>query len=99
MQKKIAILGSTGSIGTQTLEVIEKNPDHFKLEILTARNNADVLIAQSRKFLPNHVVIANEDKYNYVSQNLSDLPVKVYAEDSSCIRFQIFGMISSVTAS
>lgn len=79
MQKQVAILGSTGSIGTQTLEVIEKNPDHFKLEILTARNNADVLIAQSRKFLPNHVVITNEDKYNYVSQELSDLPVKVYA--------------------
>ena len=79
MQKQVAILGSTGSIGTQTLEVIEKNPDHFKLEILTARNNADVLIAQSRKFLPNHVVITNEGKYNYVSRNLSDLPVKVYA--------------------
>ena len=79
MQKQVAILGSTGSIGTQTLEVIEKNPDHFKLEILTARNNADVLIAQSRKFLPNHVVITNEDKYDYVSQELSDLPVKVYA--------------------
>jgi 1-deoxy-D-xylulose-5-phosphate reductoisomerase len=79
MHKHIAILGSTGSIGTQTLEVIDKYPDHFKLEILTARNNADVLIAQSRKFLPNHVVITNEDKYDYVSQNLSDLPVKVYA--------------------
>lgn len=79
MQKQVAILGSTGSIGTQTLEVIEKNPDHFKLEILTARNNADVLIAQSRKFLPNHVVISNEDKYEYVSRHLSDLPVKVYA--------------------
>ncbi len=79
MQKHVAILGSTGSIGTQTLEVIDKNPDHFKLEILTARNNADVLIAQSRKFLPNHVVISNEDKYEYVSRELSDLPVKVYA--------------------
>jgi 1-deoxy-D-xylulose-5-phosphate reductoisomerase len=79
MQKHLAILGSTGSIGTQTLEVLEKNPDHFKLEILTARDNADVLIAQSRKFLPNHVVITNEDKYDYVSQKLSDLPVKVYA--------------------
>ena len=79
MQKQVAILGSTGSIGTQTLEVIEKNPDHFKLEILTARNNADALIAQSRKFLPNHVVISNEDKYHYVSRELSDLPVKVYA--------------------
>ena len=79
MQKQVAILGSTGSIGTQTLEVIEKYPDHFNLEILTARNNADVLIAQTRKFLPNHVVITNEDKYEYVSQKLSDLPVKVYA--------------------
>ena len=79
MQKQVAILGSTGSIGTQTLEVIEKNPDHFNLEILTARNNADVLIAQTRKFLPNHVVITNEDKYEYVSQKLSGLPVKVYA--------------------
>jgi 1-deoxy-D-xylulose-5-phosphate reductoisomerase len=79
MQKHVAILGSTGSIGTQTLEVIDKNPDHFKLEILTARNNADVLIEQSRKFLPNHVVIANKDKYDYVSRKLSDLPVKVYA--------------------
>ena len=79
MQKQVAILGSTGSIGTQTLEVIERNPDHFKLEILTARNNADALIAQSRKFLPNHVVISNEDKYHYVSRELSDLPVKVYA--------------------
>ncbi len=79
MQKHVAILGSTGSIGTQTLEVIGKNPDHFTLEILTARNNADALIAQSRKFLPNHVVITNEDKYDYVSRSLSDLPVKVYA--------------------
>jgi len=79
MQKHLAILGSTGSIGTQTLEVLEKNPDHFKLEILTARDNADVLVAQSRKFLPNHVVITNEEKYDYVSRKLSDLPVKVYA--------------------
>ncbi len=79
MKKQVAILGSTGSIGTQTLEVIEKNPDHFNLEVLTARNNADVLITQARKFLPNHVVITNENKYDFVSQNLSDLPVKVYA--------------------
>ena len=79
MQKHLAILGSTGSIGTQTLEVIEKNPDHFTLEILTARNNADELIRQSRKFLPNHVVITNEEKYKYVFENLADLPIKVYA--------------------
>ena len=70
MQKRVAILGSTGSIGTQTLEVIDKNPDHFKLEILTARNNAEVLVEQSRKFFPNHVVITNEEKYTYVSREL-----------------------------
>jgi 1-deoxy-D-xylulose-5-phosphate reductoisomerase len=79
MPKRVAILGSTGSIGTQTLEVIERHPDHFSLEILTARNNADALIAQTRKFLPNHVVITNEEKYAYVSGKLADLPVKVYA--------------------
>ena len=79
MQKRVAILGSTGSIGTQTLEVIEKNPDFFQLEILTARNNARVLVEQSKKFLPNHVVITNEEKYGEVSQALSGLPIKVYA--------------------
>ena len=79
MQKHIAILGSTGSIGTQTLEVIDRNPDHFTLEVLTAGNNAEVLVEQSRKFLPNHVVIANEEKYEHVSEELADLPVKVYA--------------------
>jgi 1-deoxy-D-xylulose-5-phosphate reductoisomerase len=79
MQRRVAILGSTGSIGTQTLEVIERYPDQFKLEILTARNNAEVLVKQSRTFLPNHVVITNEEKYAYVSEQLEDLPVKVYA--------------------
>lgn len=79
MQKKIAILGSTGSIGTQTLEVIEKQAESFVLEVLTAGKNADELIRQSRKFLPNHVVIADENQYSKVHDALSDLPVKVYA--------------------
>ncbi len=79
MQKKIAILGSTGSIGTQTLEVIEKQADSFRLEVLTAGKNADELIRQSRKFLPNHVVIADENQYSKVLDALSDLPIKVYA--------------------
>lgn len=83
MQKHIAILGSTGSIGTQTLEVIKKHPGHFELEVLTARNNADELIRQSRNFLPNHVVIANEDNYSYVRDALSDLPIKVYTGTGS----------------
>ena len=79
MQKHIAVLGSTGSIGTQTLEVIEKHPAHFKLEVLTARNNADELIRQARKFLPNHVVITNDNNYSYVQNALSGLPIKVYS--------------------
>jgi 1-deoxy-D-xylulose-5-phosphate reductoisomerase len=67
MQKrKIAILGSTGSIGTQALEVIEANPDSFEVEILTAQNNADLLIEQSIKFNPNCVVITNESLYDKV---------------------------------
>jgi 1-deoxy-D-xylulose-5-phosphate reductoisomerase len=83
MKRKIAILGSTGSIGTQAIEVIDANLDYFEIEVLTANNNADLLIAQSRKFLPNAVVIANEDKYDYVSSNLEDLPIKVYTGKDS----------------
>jgi 1-deoxy-D-xylulose-5-phosphate reductoisomerase len=79
MQKKIGILGSTGSIGTQALEVIRNHPEVFELEILTAGQNAGELIRQSRKYLPNHVVIAAEDKYHEVRDALADLPVKVYA--------------------
>ena len=78
MQKRIAILGSTGSIGTQSLEVIEKNPDHFQLEVLTANKNTEQLIRQARKFLPNHVVIADEKSYPAVRDALADSPVKVY---------------------
>ena len=77
--KKIAILGSTGSIGTQALEVIDKNTDIFQVEILTANNNADLLIEQAKKHKPNAVVIANEQKYNYVKNVLDKLDIKVYA--------------------
>ena len=78
MQKHIAILGSTGSIGTQTLEVIEKYPEYFRLEVLTANKNSDELIRQARRFLPNHVVIADDRAYPGVRDALSGLPVKVY---------------------
>ena len=70
MKKRIAILGSTGSIGTQSLEVISKNPDHFEVEVLTANNNVDLLIEQAKRHQPNVVVIANKDKYTYVSEAL-----------------------------
>ena len=79
MKKRIAILGSTGSIGTQTLEVVETHSDHFEVEVLTAGNNAESLVSQSRKYVPNHIVIANPDKYEFVCSHLSDLPIKVHA--------------------
>lgn len=79
MKKRIAILGSTGSIGKQALEVIEQNPDRFEVEVLTANNNVDLLIAQAKKFQPNVVVIANPEKYEYVSGALKNEDVKVFA--------------------
>ena len=77
--KKICILGSTGSIGTQALDVIEQHPDLYEAYILTAYNNADLIIEQARKFQPEAVVIANEHNYNKVREALEDLPIKVYA--------------------
>ena len=78
-KKHIAILGSTGSIGTQALEVIEAHPDLFQAEVLTAQNNAKLLIEQALKFNPNVVVIANEDLYDEVFAALDPAGVKVYA--------------------
>ena len=77
--KRIAILGSTGSIGTQALEVIKANPDSFELEVLTAHSNADLLIQQALEFNPNTVVIANESLYDKVQDALQHTDTKVYA--------------------
>ncbi|MBO5699664.1 MAG: 1-deoxy-D-xylulose-5-phosphate reductoisomerase [Bacteroidaceae bacterium] len=77
--KKICILGSTGSIGTQALDVIRQHKDLFEAHTLTAGNNADLLIQQAKEFMPDAVVIANESKYNDVANALADLPIKVYA--------------------
>ncbi len=79
MRKRIAILGSTGSIGTQTLEVIAQNPEHFEVEVLTANNNVDLLIEQAKTFHPNVVVISNSCHYDQLKEALIDEPVKVYA--------------------
>lgn len=79
MKKQIAILGSTGSIGTQALEVIAEHPDLYEAYALTANNRVDLLIEQARKFRPEAVVIANPDKYRQLKEALSDLPIKVYA--------------------
>ena len=78
-KKKIAILGSTGSIGTQALQVIEEHADLYEAYVLTANNRVQLLIEQARRFMPEAVVIANEDKYEVLRDALADLPVKVYA--------------------
>ncbi len=78
-KKGIAILGSTGSIGTQALEVIESYPDFFDLQVITANGNADLLIQQAKKFQPNEVVIVDESKYQYVKDALWNEDIKVYA--------------------
>ncbi len=83
MKKKIAILGSTGSIGTQALEVIERNPELFEVEVLTANNSVELLIQQAKKFQPNVVVIANKDNYRLVSDALEDEDIKVYAGEEA----------------
>lgn len=77
--KRIAILGSTGSIGTQALDVISSHSDLFEAYVLTAGNNYKLLIEQARRFQPEVVVIANEQYYDTVKSSLSDLPIKVYA--------------------
>lgn len=79
MKKRIAILGSTGSIGTQALEVIEEHNDLYEAYILTANNQVDKLIEQAKKYQPEAVVIANEQHYPVLKDALSDLPIKVYA--------------------
>jgi 1-deoxy-D-xylulose-5-phosphate reductoisomerase len=84
-KKKIAILGSTGSIGTQALQVIDEQSDLYEAYVITANNSVDKLIAQARKYLPEAVVIANEVHYETVRDALADLPIKVYAgEDALC---------------
>lgn len=76
--KKICILGSTGSIGTQALDVIRQHHELFEVHTLTAYNNSKLLIQQAREFQPDSVVIVREDLYNEVSEALADLPIKVY---------------------
>lgn len=77
--KRVAILGSTGSIGTQTLDVIRQHPNNFIVEVLTAQNNCDLLIAQALEFNPNAVVIGNEASYSKVKEALELHDIKVFA--------------------
>lgn len=84
-KRTIAILGSTGSIGTQTLQVVEEHPDLFEVYAITAGSNVEKLIEQAVKFNPEAVVIADESKYELLKEALADKPIKVYAGyDSIC---------------
>lgn len=83
MIKRIAIYGSTGSIGTQALNVIEANPDKFSVEVLTANGNEPLLIEQALKYDPNIVVIANEQKYEVVKRALANTDIKVFAGEEA----------------
>jgi 1-deoxy-D-xylulose-5-phosphate reductoisomerase len=83
LKKRIAILGSTGSIGKQALEVIAAHPDTFEVEVLTAQNNAKLLVEQSRKFKPNAVVISNETHYSFVKEQLAAEDIKVFAGEKA----------------
>ena len=79
MKRKVAILGSTGSIGTQAIEVIQEQKHHFEVELLAAHNNAELLIKQAIAVQPNAVVIGNEDKYQMVKEALLQHDIKVFA--------------------
>jgi len=83
IKKRIAVFGSTGSIGTQALEVIEAHPDLFEVEILTAQTNDKLLIEQALKFNPNAVVIADESRYEKVKLALESTDVKVFGGENA----------------
>ena len=96
MARQLAILGSTGSIGTQALEVISAHRDLFEVYALTANNNAELLIEQAHKYMPDTVVIANEEKYPEVKEALEDLPVKVWAGADAIAQVVTAGPIDMV---
>ena len=78
MSKQIAILGSTGSIGTQALEVISEYPASFEVYALTAHRNVELLIEQAKKYMPDTVIIADESLYPRLKEALKDLPIKTF---------------------
>lgn len=85
-KRQIAILGSTGSIGTQALEVISEHSDQFEVYALTCNNQVELLIEQARRFMPEVVVIANERKYPELKEALEDLPIKVWAGSEAIVQ-------------
>lgn len=99
MQKNIAILGSTGSIGTQALEVIDTHPDLFSVEVLTANNNVDLLIKQAIKYKPNIVAIGNKNLYPVLKDALANEPIKVYSGAEAISQVAATGTVDMVLSS
>lgn len=97
-KKRVAILGSTGSIGTQTLDVIRENQDKFEVEVITAHQNVDLLIKQALEFKPNAVVIADETKYNFLKEALSSTFTKVFAGNDALSQVMEMDTIDIVVA-
>lgn len=97
-KKNIAILGATGSIGTQTLDVIDASPEDWNIKLLTAHNNAELLIAQAKKYLPEQVIIANEEHYTQVKEALHGLPVKTAAGANAIVNSMCDESIEIVVA-
>ena len=85
MKRRIAIFGSTGSIGTQAIDVIATNSDLFSLEVLSAHSNADLLITQAKQYHPNIVIITDESKYEKVNAALANDNIKVYAGEKALV--------------
>jgi 1-deoxy-D-xylulose-5-phosphate reductoisomerase len=99
MPQRIALLGSTGSIGTQSLDVISGFPDEFEVEVLVAGNNVDLLTQQAFRFQPDSVVIGNKDHYPLLKENLKDTNIKVYAGEDAMEQVVTSSTVDTVIAS
>ena len=99
MPERIALLGSTGSIGSQSLDVISRYPDEFVVEVLVAGNNIDLLTNQARRFQPDSVVIGNENLYSQLKENLRDTSIKVYAGNKAVEQVVTSSTVDVVIAS
>ena len=94
--KRIAILGSTGSIGTQALDVIREHPDIFSVELLVAQNSWELLVQQAIEFQPNTVIIANQSHYQRVKEALANHPIKVYTGKQSIVESVVSSEVDMV---
>ena len=96
LRHRIALLGSTGSIGRQTLEIVARYPDRFEVTTLTANDNWELLARQAAQFMPDSVVIANKNHYKELQEALSSLPIKVYAGDDAVAQVAASGNVDTV---